>query len=190
MSASSLPHTTGAMPFPKQEGAFRAFRSSSQSDWLATSLLAAKTITAGAECLPFPYVKGAFGMVSILLEAVEKAQKNREDLRELCGDVMEILNIIQDQISSHGDVAALKFKVQCQELDALLQGAVKAFMATMDTNFQMQKALALIPPNPSATQVPQSINNCPPSSRIFHASLIFSSLTPVLLGQLRQVYKP
>jgi hypothetical protein len=43
----------------------------SKSDWLAPTIVAAKMITAAGECLPFPYVKGAFGMVVILLETVE-----------------------------------------------------------------------------------------------------------------------
>ncbi|KAJ7876950.1 hypothetical protein B0H14DRAFT_2713574 [Mycena olivaceomarginata] len=93
----------GTVPAQKR-GSFRVFKSSSQSEWLATSLLAAKTITAGAECLPFPYVRGAFGMVSTLLETVQKVQKNREDLRGLCKDAVEIIKIIQDQISCYGSV--------------------------------------------------------------------------------------
>jgi hypothetical protein len=31
----------------------------------------AKAITAGAECIPFPYVKGVFGTVVVILETVE-----------------------------------------------------------------------------------------------------------------------
>jgi hypothetical protein len=43
----------------------------SKSDWLAPTIVAARMITAASECLPFPYVKSAFGMVVILLETVE-----------------------------------------------------------------------------------------------------------------------
>jgi hypothetical protein len=41
------------------------------SDWLPNLILASKTITAAADLLPFPYVKGAFGPVVPILEAVE-----------------------------------------------------------------------------------------------------------------------
>jgi hypothetical protein len=41
------------------------------SDWLASSLTTAKMVAAGAECIPFPYVKGAFGIVVVILETVE-----------------------------------------------------------------------------------------------------------------------
>jgi hypothetical protein len=40
-------------------------------DWLSPTILAARAITAAGECLPFPYVKGAFGIVVIFLETVE-----------------------------------------------------------------------------------------------------------------------
>ncbi|KAJ7870698.1 hypothetical protein B0H13DRAFT_2555921 [Mycena leptocephala] len=87
-------------------------------------------ITAAGECLPFPYVKGAFGMVVILLETVEvwfivvyvehKVKKNRDDLKELCTTVMEIMYILQDQISLHGDTGAVKLKGLCEDFERFL----------------------------------------------------------------------
>ncbi|KAJ7468200.1 hypothetical protein FB451DRAFT_1481993 [Mycena latifolia] len=100
---------------------FRASKPNSKSDWLGLALLAAKTITAGAECVPFPYVKGAFGMIIVLLETVEKAKKNRDDLKELCENSMEIMKIVQDQIASHGPTAAEKLKSVCEELESALK---------------------------------------------------------------------
>jgi hypothetical protein len=41
----------------------------SSTDWLWTSLLAARTIAAAAESVP--YLKGVFGTVVVLLETVE-----------------------------------------------------------------------------------------------------------------------
>jgi hypothetical protein len=40
-------------------------------DWLSPTILAARAITAAGECLPFPYMKGVFGIVVIFLETVE-----------------------------------------------------------------------------------------------------------------------
>ncbi|KAJ6600294.1 hypothetical protein DFH09DRAFT_1271199 [Mycena vulgaris] len=68
----------------------------------------AKTITAAAECAPFPYIKGAFGLVVILLET--KVKKNCDDLKQLCGDIMEIVTIVRDQLVVHGNKAAVNFK--------------------------------------------------------------------------------
>ncbi|KAJ7101086.1 P-loop containing nucleoside triphosphate hydrolase protein, partial [Mycena epipterygia] len=45
-------------------------------------------------------------------------------------------------------------------------------MATMDTNFQVQKVLTVISPDVPVVQVPQQINNCSPPSKIFHGRQI------------------
>ncbi|KAJ7343824.1 hypothetical protein DFH08DRAFT_1081240 [Mycena albidolilacea] len=118
MSSSST--SAGAPNPPQKKGrtTLQSFKSlSPNSDWLAPSILTAKTVTAAAECFPFPYVKGVFGTVVILLETVEKVKKNREDLKELCQTTMEIVTILQDQLSMHGNTAAVKLKGLCEELE-------------------------------------------------------------------------
>ncbi|KAJ7484108.1 hypothetical protein FB451DRAFT_1363712 [Mycena latifolia] len=120
MSSSGNP--PAASSSPQQQGG-------ANSDWLATSLVTAKAVTAGAECLPFPYVKGVFGTVVMILETIElpqKLKKNRDDLKELCTNIMEIIKTIQDQLSSHGDTAAVKFKGLCENLESVLQDILKA----------------------------------------------------------------
>ncbi|KAJ7099158.1 P-loop containing nucleoside triphosphate hydrolase protein [Mycena epipterygia] len=89
--------------------------------WLEALLFNAKMITAGADALPFPYVKGIFGTIVFLLEAVQKVKQNQESMKELCGDTVDIITVLRDQISAHGDIAALKFKTQCEELEVFLQ---------------------------------------------------------------------
>jgi hypothetical protein len=91
-------------------------------------------MTAGAECIPFPYVKGAFGMVVVILETIDvrhfislakhdshlgsqKVRKNRDDLKDLCDSIMEISGIIQGQLSSHESVATVQFKGLCEQFD-------------------------------------------------------------------------
>ncbi|KAJ7727576.1 hypothetical protein B0H16DRAFT_1894381 [Mycena metata] len=54
--------------------------SKSKSEWLAPAILTAKTITAAAECAPFPYIKGVCGTVVILLETVQEASANFSDI--------------------------------------------------------------------------------------------------------------
>ncbi|KAJ6547963.1 hypothetical protein DFH09DRAFT_1281707 [Mycena vulgaris] len=100
--------------------------SQSKSDWLAASLTTAKLIAAGAECIPFPYVKGVFGTVVVILETVEKVKRNRDDLKELCGNIVEIIKIIQDQLVAHGDTGALKFKGLCEDLASVLEGVLQS----------------------------------------------------------------
>ncbi|KAJ7637819.1 hypothetical protein B0H17DRAFT_1339476, partial [Mycena rosella] len=124
----STAHPTAARSNSTRRGPFGVLSPSSESksDWLETSLTTAKGVTAAAECLPFPYVKGVFGLVVIILETVEKVKKNRDDVKELCDNIMEIVKIIQDQLSSHGDTAAVKFKGLCEDLEGVLQGILKA----------------------------------------------------------------
>ncbi|KAJ7631521.1 P-loop containing nucleoside triphosphate hydrolase protein [Mycena rosella] len=124
----STAHPTAARSSSTRRGPFGVLSLSpqSKSDWLETSLTTAKGVTAAAECLPFPYVKGVFGLVVIILETVEKVKKNRDDVKELCDNIMEIVKIIQDQLSSHGDTAAVKFKGLCEDLEGVLQGILKA----------------------------------------------------------------
>ncbi|KAJ7452545.1 hypothetical protein FB451DRAFT_1145201 [Mycena latifolia] len=104
------------------------FKTSSQSksDWLATSLMTAKAVTAAAECIPFPYVKGVFGTVVTILETVEKVKKNRDDLKELCDNIMEIIRVVQVQLTAHDDTAVVKFKGLCEDLENVLQDVLKA----------------------------------------------------------------
>ncbi|KAJ7112081.1 hypothetical protein C8R44DRAFT_741810 [Mycena epipterygia] len=195
----------------------------SNPTWLETLLFNAKMITAGADGLAFPYVQGVFGTVVFLLEAVQQAKQNQESMKELCGDTVDIITVLRDQISAHGDTAALKFKTQCEELDGFLQDVVETvnqlrmkprgfgarfkqvikasstmddisrfrirmhelrsnfvLLATIDTNFHIQKVLTVISPTP-VVQVLQRINNCSSPSRIFHGRQI-------ILKQMHQYF--
>ncbi|KAJ7711363.1 hypothetical protein B0H16DRAFT_600797 [Mycena metata] len=134
MSTTSLP--TSGSPAPPTTGRttlcpFKA-PSKSKSDWLAPAILTAKTITAAAECAPFPYIKGVSGTVLILLETVVTVKKNREDLEELCNSVTEIITILHDQILAHGNTAAVKFKGLCEELESYLEAVILAIRNVQD----------------------------------------------------------
>ncbi|KAJ7760873.1 hypothetical protein DFH07DRAFT_918494 [Mycena maculata] len=107
-------------------GRFRTWipSSQSQSDWLATSITLAKAVSAGAQCLPFPYVQAVFVTVVDILQTVEKVKKNRADVKELCGNILDILNCIQDQLGSRG--AAVKFEILCEEFASALEGVLES----------------------------------------------------------------
>ncbi|KAJ7690249.1 hypothetical protein B0H17DRAFT_1201815 [Mycena rosella] len=116
-SPSTAPPTSSSQPGGKL--LFRPLHPSASlsSDWLGTMILNARAISAAADTIPLPYVKGVFGTAVFLLEAVDKVQKNREDMKELCADTMDIITVVRDQISSHRDTAAIQFKAQCEELE-------------------------------------------------------------------------
>ncbi|KAJ7463350.1 hypothetical protein FB451DRAFT_1370786 [Mycena latifolia] len=99
---------------------------SSNSDWLPAFIFTAKAISAAGESLPFPYVKGVFGSAVFLLETVQEVQKNRDNMKELCADTVDIITVIRDRVSFHRDTAALQFKAQCEEFERLLQDVVEA----------------------------------------------------------------
>ncbi|KAJ7703670.1 hypothetical protein B0H17DRAFT_1194160 [Mycena rosella] len=120
MSASSP--STSPMSSSSQPGGKLLFRplqpsASDSSDWLATMIFNAKAITAAADTIPFPYVKGVFGTAVFLLETVDKVQKNREDMKQLCADTVDIITVVRDRVSSHRDTAAIQFKARCEELE-------------------------------------------------------------------------
>ncbi|KAJ7482436.1 hypothetical protein FB451DRAFT_1441693 [Mycena latifolia] len=128
---STTGNTAASSPPPPGRGAkLPRFKTSSQSksDWLATSLMTAKAFTAAAGCIPFPYVKDVFGTAVAILETVEKVKKNRDDLKELCENIMEIIKVVQVQLTTHNDTAALKFKGLCEDLESVLQDVLKAVM--------------------------------------------------------------
>ncbi|KAJ7175032.1 hypothetical protein C8R43DRAFT_975740 [Mycena crocata] len=122
MSTSRPPNTTVTHNSSPSQA---ITESSANSDWLANSLLTAKIITAVGECAPFPGVKGAFGAVVALLEAVQKVRNNRDSLKELCENAVEIITIVRDQVVFHGDSAS-RFQGQCGELESLLQDVIVA----------------------------------------------------------------
>ncbi|KAJ7260178.1 hypothetical protein C8J57DRAFT_1514884 [Mycena rebaudengoi] len=89
-------------------------------DRLANLILTSKTIVAAAELLPFPYVKGALGPVIPILEAVQKMAKNREEFTELCASIVQIITMLQEEISCHGADAASRLVQFCDQLKNLL----------------------------------------------------------------------
>ncbi|KAJ7101783.1 hypothetical protein C8R44DRAFT_350391 [Mycena epipterygia] len=123
MSASRPRNPAGSSSVQHQGGKLSQPSPTSNPAWLEALLFNAKMITAGADALPFPYVKGVFGMVVFLLESVQKVKNNQESLKELCGDTVAIITVLRDQIASHGDTAVvhIKLKAQCEELERLLQ---------------------------------------------------------------------
>ncbi|KAJ7733385.1 hypothetical protein DFH07DRAFT_780606 [Mycena maculata] len=89
----------------------------SGSDWLPYLNI----IKDGAEAIPFPYVKAAFGVVATLLETVKKVKENRGNLKEVCTSALEIMQHVNNAIAFHGDVMAVRFKHLCNGFIGLLK---------------------------------------------------------------------
>ncbi|KAJ7221437.1 hypothetical protein GGX14DRAFT_388605 [Mycena pura] len=117
MSAHST--TMGVFSSPSGKGPLPV--SKSKSDWLGPIIVTVQVVTASAELIPFPYVKGVLETVKTVLEAVEKVKKNRDTLKELCKDIAEITSIVQDKLSAYGNNVADKMMCQCKEFNTVLQ---------------------------------------------------------------------
>ncbi|KAJ7018261.1 hypothetical protein C8F04DRAFT_1328470 [Mycena alexandri] len=130
MSTAS-PANPGPSP-PQPPAGNKKASAKSKAEWLAPAILTARTITAAAECAPFPYIKGVSGTVLILLETVQKVKKNREDFKELCNSTTEIVMILYHQIVAHGNTVAVKFKDLCEELESYLAAVILAIQNLQD----------------------------------------------------------
>ncbi|KAJ7841848.1 P-loop containing nucleoside triphosphate hydrolase protein [Mycena leptocephala] len=150
----------------------------------------AKTIRAATESLPFPYLQGVFGAAVFLLETVQKVQKNRDSMKELCTDTLDIITVIRDRIGFHRDTTAIQFQTQCEELERRdvvetvhhrqlkprgigprLKEVLKSD-STSDEISRFRERIREVRANFMANvvqpQVSKPINNCPPPTRIFH----------------------
>ncbi|KAJ7732343.1 hypothetical protein DFH07DRAFT_990867 [Mycena maculata] len=165
--STRTPRNTGpsSAASKKASSAKAPSESKSRPDWLGTSLLAAKTIAAGGEMLPFPYVKGAFEIAVIVLETVE--------------DILNVIEPLQKK-GHHGFHSHFKEMIKLSSTADQIAGYQKwiqtlrlnfVLTATIDTNFQVNK-LTVMRSDVAIPQVAQSINNCPPPSKIFHGRQI------------------
>ncbi|KAJ6601876.1 hypothetical protein DFH09DRAFT_1069425 [Mycena vulgaris] len=59
------------------------------------------TIPIGAELIPIPCVRVAFGTAVLFLETVNKSKRNRENLKDLCGTTLEIMTILREGTKDH-----------------------------------------------------------------------------------------
>ncbi|KAK0232459.1 hypothetical protein EDD85DRAFT_848029 [Armillaria nabsnona] len=79
-----------------------------------------KLIQAAGEMAPFPYIKGLAGIAVVLLELLEKADKNDADLVYLSNSLSNTLVIVRDTVVAHGESSAQHFKEFCIEVENYL----------------------------------------------------------------------
>ncbi|KAK0431640.1 hypothetical protein EV421DRAFT_141078 [Armillaria borealis] len=91
-------------------------RSSNLETWIHI----AKVATAAGEMAPFPYIKGLCGCAVLILEVIEKAGKNDEDLLDLAESIGKTMKMVQDTVIEHGGDTAPRFRDVCSELEKYL----------------------------------------------------------------------
>ncbi|KAJ7474348.1 hypothetical protein FB451DRAFT_1398326 [Mycena latifolia] len=123
MSANTPPNP--AVSRPNAKGGRKLGQSvqppETRSEWLEPLLVAAKAGVAAGETCPIPYIKGAFSIVVLLLETVQKMKKNRDALKDLCDNTVKLMDIIQHQIVSRQGTAAGKLIELCKEFENLMK---------------------------------------------------------------------
>ncbi|KAK0232071.1 hypothetical protein EDD85DRAFT_99561 [Armillaria nabsnona] len=87
---------------------------------LGTWIDIAKLGVAAGELAPFPYIKGLCGCAVVVLEAIEKAGKNNEDLLDLADSIGKTIEMVQNTVKEHGESSALHFCNVCEELGRYL----------------------------------------------------------------------
>ncbi|PBK92665.1 hypothetical protein ARMGADRAFT_169130 [Armillaria gallica] len=87
---------------------------------LETWIHIAKVAAAAGEMAPFPYIKGLCGCVVLILEVIEKAGKNDEDLLDLAESIGKTMKMVQDTVMEHGGGTAPRFRGVCTEFEKYL----------------------------------------------------------------------
>ncbi|SJL18261.1 uncharacterized protein ARMOST_21846 [Armillaria ostoyae] len=90
----------------------------------------AKFTTIASEMVPFPYINGAAGCVATILEAIEKAGKNDEDLRALAEDIRTTMAIVKETIEVHGITSATYFYDICADFQTYLENLLSELNKT------------------------------------------------------------
>ncbi|KAJ7190150.1 hypothetical protein GGX14DRAFT_606514 [Mycena pura] len=135
----STDHTSASVSSPKRQLQAAA---KSKVKWLGPVLLTVRVATASAEIVPFPYVKGVFGTITTVLEAVEKVKKNRDVLKELCEDIAEITNIARAKLSEDPENGAGELEDRCKELDSILQDVLTAVQKMQKPQYFLKELFA------------------------------------------------
>ncbi|KAK0458018.1 uncharacterized protein EV420DRAFT_1643365 [Desarmillaria tabescens] len=90
----------------------------------------AKLTAAAGEMAPFPYIKGVAGCIASILEVIELAGKNNEDLQDLAESIGTTIRIIKETVQAHGDTSATCFHDVCMELQAYLESLIAEINTT------------------------------------------------------------
>ncbi|KAK0438330.1 uncharacterized protein EV420DRAFT_1651475 [Desarmillaria tabescens] len=77
---------------------------------------AVKLIQAAGDMAPFPYIKGLANVAVVLLELLEKADKNNADLIHLSNSLSNTLVVVRDTVIAHGESSAQHFREFCVEV--------------------------------------------------------------------------
>ncbi|KAK0193253.1 hypothetical protein F5146DRAFT_1133919 [Armillaria mellea] len=101
----------------------------------------AKLTAAAGEMAPFPYIKGVAGCIATILEVVEQAGKNNEDLQDLAESIGTTIRIIKETVEAHGDTSATRFRdIGESHIPELLFRYLESLIGELDTTRRKMKS--------------------------------------------------
>ncbi|KAK0442015.1 uncharacterized protein EV420DRAFT_1082829 [Desarmillaria tabescens] len=80
----------------------------------------ARLTAAAGEMAPFPFIKGAAQCVVVVLEIIDQAAKNKDDLQELAESIVNTLVAVRDTVIEHGPTSSLRFQNICLEFQTYM----------------------------------------------------------------------
>ncbi|KAK0439157.1 hypothetical protein EV421DRAFT_1738017 [Armillaria borealis] len=89
----------------------------------ATWLTTLKILSIAGEMAHFPYIGGVATCVITLLETIQAAAQNDEDLQELMKSTKDTTEIVTETVTAHED-SAPHFRHVCEELENYLKGVL------------------------------------------------------------------
>ncbi|TFK33120.1 hypothetical protein BDQ12DRAFT_728082 [Crucibulum laeve] len=108
--------------------------SSARDDWLSNAITFGKALQVAGELAPFPYIKGAAGILVALLEPIQQLYRNRDDYKCLTESIVTILKNLEQDVHQNtaSMLASEQFKEQCKEVEAFLHTISDNLQVTFD----------------------------------------------------------
>ncbi|KAK0193263.1 hypothetical protein F5146DRAFT_1133930 [Armillaria mellea] len=91
---------------------------------ISTWIQFGKLTVAAGEMASFPYIKGVAACIATILEIIELAGKNNEDLQDLVESIRTTIRIIRETVEVHGDTSATVFHDICVDLQKYLESLI------------------------------------------------------------------
>ncbi|KAJ7483940.1 hypothetical protein B0H11DRAFT_1194322 [Mycena galericulata] len=86
---------------------------------LGATIDVAKVIAATGSCLPVPFIGPLFNAAVVLLETIERVQRNMQDLHELAEDVVSLMRLILAMAPAHALESG--FERECRAVHGYLE---------------------------------------------------------------------
>ncbi|KAJ6533773.1 hypothetical protein DFH09DRAFT_124887 [Mycena vulgaris] len=88
---------------------------SSSADWLSNAKLIVAALKSTSTCVPLPYIQPVFEAVTMILDLVERVDKNETDVKYLAESAIHITTLLTDELKSRPDYSDIRLLNLCEE---------------------------------------------------------------------------